>query len=112
MKSFPIRWGDIGAELPVDLRDELGTVLTGAHLQSAVLKVAKGSGKVELSLAAPGASVKFPNSWIHVFTSGDFSNLPAGRYVCEAYGVKVGGTEMRTLPTESDLELRIRKIIP
>jgi hypothetical protein len=110
MRTFPIRWGDIGAEIPVYLRDEVtGALLTGVHLQSAVLKVIKGSATVLLTLRAPGASSRFPSDWTHVLTSQDYAVLPPGKYPCEVYGVKLGGGEARTIPTVGDLELAIGK---
>ena len=115
MRSFPIRWGDVGAEMPVELAAEepTRTVLTGAHLSSAVLRIEGPNGKVELSLSAPGTSAVFPADWIHVWTSADFEKFPnkTARYVAQAYGVRVGGGEMRTIPTEGDLEVRIGRMI-
>ena len=112
-RSWPVRWGDVGAEVPVEIRDAAGSLLDGDDLGSAALRVEAGSEVVELELTAPGGSETFPEFWTHAWTAEDFESLPnaTAKYVAQVFAVRTGETESRTVPTVGDLELRVgRKI--
>lgn len=104
-----IRDGDVGSEIPLNLTHN-GVAISEGSVDTATLLVRHSRDQVlALVLEAPGASSEFPDQWIYVMQTGDFTTLGVGQFYCEVHVVLNGGLGKRTFPTKGGLALHIIK---